>query len=73
MAFRITLESNNVPSIRVPAEKLWDLVEFLSEQRAAVNYTYDRSAFLVTFPTMTLAAVQRTLTDWLHAAEPAAV
>ena len=45
-------------------EELWELVEQLSNQRAAVNYTYHEDRFVVNFHNLNKAAVQKLLSEW---------
>jgi hypothetical protein len=43
---------------------MWELVEYLSSQRSAVNFTYEAEYFTVTFLHLGAAAAQRLLDVW---------
>jgi hypothetical protein len=64
MQLAVSSVTQGVPVVQVPSQMLWDLVEYLSEQRLAVQYSYAGNNFEVRFPRMSLAAVQQTLKDW---------
>ena len=68
----VTTDAKGVPAARVACHRLWELVEFLSGQRAAVSYAYETTCFVVSFPRLDPAAAQRTLDEWVDA-ETAAV
>jgi hypothetical protein len=60
----VALDSNGIPAAEVPFSCMWELVEYLSYQRVAVNYQYHASHFTVTFPRQDVASAQRLLNEW---------
>jgi hypothetical protein len=50
--------------VQVSHEEMWELVEQLSNQRAAVNYTYQADCFTVSFLHLDVAAAQKLLDEW---------
>lgn len=66
----ITLSHDGQPTVTVPFDCMWDLVEYLSYQRAAVSYTYEDSHFTVTFTRQDSESVQRLLDEWASATMP---
>jgi hypothetical protein len=63
----VTSDAAGLPIAQVPCPCMWDLVEYLSYQRAAVAYHYFPSHFTVTFERMDLESAQRLLDEWAHA------
>jgi hypothetical protein len=57
-------EQTGLSFVDVSHDDMWELVEQLSNQRAAVNYTYQADYFTVSFLNLDVAAVQRLLDDW---------
>ena len=68
----VVADGSGLPCAEVPCQWTWDLVEYLSFQRAAVWYRYHASSFTVTFQRMDVRSAQRMLDDWTHAGSPAA-
>jgi len=50
--------------VEVSHEDMWELVEYLSNQRSAVNYTHQADYFTVSFLRLDAAGVQRLLDEW---------
>jgi hypothetical protein len=65
----ISRDSKGVPEARVLAEHLWELVEYLSYQRATVLYRYEAGYFVVSFPRHDVAGAQQILDEWVEAEE----
>jgi hypothetical protein len=57
-------EQTGLSFVQVAHEDMWELVEQLSNQRAAVHYTYQTEYFTVSFLHLDAAAAQRLLDDW---------
>jgi hypothetical protein len=57
-------EQTGLSFVQVSHEDMWELVEYLSSQRSAVNYAYQADYFTVSFLHLDAAAVQRLLDDW---------
>ena len=57
-------QKTGLPFVEIPHDDMWALVEQLSNQRAAVNYTYQEDHFTVSFLHLDAAAVRRLLDDW---------
>ena len=57
-------EQTGLSCVKVSHEDMWELVEQLSNQRAAVTYTYHEDHFTVTFLHLDAAVVQPLLDDW---------
>ena len=66
----VLVDETGLPSAKVPFECMWDLVEYLSYQRAAVTYQYEASHFLVTFTRQDLDSAQRILDEWSKSTSP---
>ena len=60
-------DATGLPSAEVPFPCMWDLVEYLSDQRVAVIFHYFPSHFTVTFLRMDMESAQDILDEWLHA------
>ncbi len=60
-------DAQGVPRVEVPFSSMWDLVEYLSYQRAAVSYQYQATHFLVTFSRADTTTAQRVLDEWVNA------
>jgi hypothetical protein len=58
------LERGGMIFARVPREVVWELVEYLSCQRARVNYSFVAESFTVYFLSSGQAAAQSLLNDW---------
>jgi hypothetical protein len=56
-------EQTGLAYVRVSHDDMWELVEHLSSQRSAVNYTHQADFFTVTFLHLGAAAAQRLLND----------
>ena len=56
-------DQTGLPFVEVSHEDMWELVEHLSNQRSAVNYTYQADYFTVSFFHLDAMAVQRLLED----------
>lgn len=56
---------SGLPSVRVPRDDMWDLVEYLAIRRTRVRYTFEASAFTVTFLHIDGATAQHLLDDWI--------
>jgi uncharacterized protein YggE len=65
-----TLDDAGLPCASISFSAMWELVEYLSYQRAAVVYHYDASHFTVTFHRTDLASAQAILDEWVHAGVP---
>ena len=52
------------PCAYVPQQCIWNLVEYLSYQRAQVEYSYEHELFCVTFTHTDVASAQRLLDEW---------
>ena len=61
-----TLNTDQTPRAEVPSASMWDLVEYLSFHRINVNYQYESTHFVVTFPRNDLVSAQSVLDDWVH-------
>lgn len=57
-------QKTGLPFVEIPHDDMGELVEHLSSQRSAVNYTYQADYFTVSFLHLDAAAVQRLLADW---------
>jgi len=57
-------EQTGLSFVEVSHDDMWELVEQLSIQRAAVTYTYHEDHFTVSFLHLGKAAVQRLLDEW---------
>ena len=57
-------EQTGISFVEVSHDDMWELVEQLSNQRAAVTYTYHEDHFTVSFLHLDKAAVQRLLDEW---------
>ena len=57
-------EQTGLAFVEVSHEDMWELVEQLSHQRAAVNYTYHEDYFTVSFLHLDQAAVEKLLDEW---------
>ena len=57
----------NKPYVNVAHGEMWDLVEYLSIQRAAVNYSYCENHFTVHFLHLDGTQAQELLDDWTNA------
>ena len=66
----VSVDSTGLPAAKVPFECMWDLVEYLSYQRAAVTYQYEASHFLVTFTRQDAESAQRILDEWAKSSTP---
>lgn len=63
--YRIDLDNpNGVPLVQIDKAEIWDLVEYLSNQRIAANYNYRGDCFIVRFPHLGPAAAQALLDQW---------
>ncbi len=60
----VTPDATGLPSAEVSGTCIWDLVEYLSYQRAAVTYHHYPTHFTVTFERMDMESVQRLLDEW---------
>lgn len=63
----VTADSTGIPYAEVPCTSMWDVVEYLSFQRVAVNYQYQASHFVVFFPRVDMENAQRILDAWASA------
>ena len=61
------LDDAGLPCAKVPLSCMWELVEYLSCQRAMVIYHYYPAHFTVTFPRMDMQSAQDILDEWVHA------
>ena len=68
---RVVLDSEGHPNTSVPFELMWELIEYLSYQRAAVSYQYEASHFRVTFTRQDIDSSQALLDEWCHIKAPA--
>jgi len=50
--------------VSVPAESLWEFVEYVSFQRLNSHYHYGTTHFTVVFPNQDPETIQRLLNDW---------
>jgi hypothetical protein len=66
----VTTNHQGLPCAEVPFKCMWDLVEYLSYQRAMVSYQYEATHFTVTFPRQELDAAQRVLDEWTKVNDP---
>ena len=64
----VNADTAGLPYAEVPVTLMWDLVEYLSYQRAAVTYQYRATHFRVTFTRQDIAGAQRMLDEWATAA-----
>jgi hypothetical protein len=64
MQLAVSTDEKGLPMVQVPSQMLWDMVEYLAEQRLAVHYSYAGDNFEVRFLRMNVAAVRQTLNDW---------
>ena len=53
-----------IPYAQVPAQAMWDLVEYLSWHRVLASYDYATTHFTVTFPHLDLASARELLEQW---------
>ena len=65
-----TQDDSGLPCAEVPFSCMWELVEYLSYQRASVLYRHQASHFTVTFQRMDMESAQHLLDEWLHAGVP---
>jgi hypothetical protein len=63
----VTPDVTGLPSAEVPFSCMWELVEYLSNQRVMVIYHYYPAHFTVTFPRMDMQSAQDILDEWVHA------
>jgi hypothetical protein len=49
---------------QIASQFLWEIVEYLSAQRLAVDYSYHDQHFEARFPRMMVPAVQQTINEW---------
>lgn len=59
-------EQSKVPFARVPCDCMWDLIEYLSYQRASVTYDFKSTHFTVAFQKQSAASAQELLDHWAH-------
>ena len=64
----IRLLEEEPPQVQIPNQYMWDFVEYVAFQRVHVNYTYCDEHFVVSFPSMDRAGVQRLLDEWVGCA-----
>ena len=67
---RVVLDTEGRPNTSVPFELMWELIEYLSYQRAAVSYQYEASHFRVTFTRQDMDSSQALLDEWCHIKTP---
>jgi hypothetical protein len=67
----IVSKPSNIPCAKVPADAMWDLVEYLSWQRVQAVYNFATPSFTVSFPHLDVETAQRLLDGWRIAAERA--
>ncbi|MGN6369704.1 MAG: hypothetical protein ACTHN5_15705 [Phycisphaerae bacterium] len=60
----LQLKPSGVPYAHVPADAMWDLVEYLSWQGVLAEYAYHNNDFTVAFPHLDVLHAQRILDEW---------
>jgi hypothetical protein len=64
-----TFHQTDVPIVSVNPDAVWDLVEYLSWQRVAVNYSYEGGHFVVRFTRSDRATAQKFVDEWYTSEE----
>jgi hypothetical protein len=59
--------SDGKPVVRVPGEVAWDLVEYLSNQRIHVMYSFEEARVVVRFNHIDMRTAADLLDTWIHA------
>jgi len=60
----LELSEKQEPVARIPCDAAWDLVEYLANQRAHVQYSFEESRVIVRFPHTSLATASQLLEMW---------
>ena len=60
----LELSEKQEPVARVPCDAAWDLVEYLANQRAHVQYSFEESRVIVRFLHTSLATASQLLEMW---------
>jgi hypothetical protein len=66
----VSLNEEGLPCAHVAGRFMWDLVEYLACQRAAVTYQYEASHFSVIFTHVDLPTAQCVLDGWTNQMTP---
>jgi len=62
--FELEISENQEPVARIPCDSAWDLIEYLANQRAHVQYSFEESRVIVRFPHTSLATASQLLEMW---------
>ena len=65
----IHVDASGCPTVQVPTEWLWELVEYLSFHRLNVSYHFEKNCFEVKFHCSPPSSAQRLLDHWADAVE----
>jgi len=65
----LELSDNQEPVARVPCDAAWDLIEFLANQRAHVQYSFQETRVVVRFHHMSMEAAKQLLEMWSRSGE----
>ncbi len=57
-------EETGMPCVRVPGEAMWDLLEYLSQQRVRTTYDFETAHCTVFFPYMDRDTSQKLMDEW---------
>jgi len=66
-AITLDMSETGVPFVRIPGEIAWDFVEYLSNQRVHVLYSFEESRVVVRFNHTDMRTARELVDMWVHA------